>query len=199
MSIAAQDCTCIVLASGLSKRFGVENKLLADLGGKPVIAYALDVAAHAGFKEVFVVSPNVPELTNIIKSYGFTWVENKASEAGQGASLALGAETVLANGYKTACIMLADMPFIKYNNIKSLLGKCNLKNSMFSQHNNVVMPPAVFNHTALKDVVDLQGDAGGKNKVKGDLATALPLSDLAARDMDTPEDLEQMRELLHLL
>jgi len=173
--------------------------LLADLGGKPVISYALDVAAQVGFKQVFVVSPDEVELTSIIKSYGFTWVENKTLEHGQGASLALGAHAVLGSGHKVACIMLGDMPFIKVSNISNLLDKCNLKNVVFSQSKDILMPPAIFNHVALQSVVSLQGDAGGKNKVKGDLATALPLSDLAARDMDTPEDLEKMRELLHLL
>ena len=195
----AVDCVCIILASGLSKRFGSENKLLADLGGKPLVTYAFDVANDIGFKDVFVVSPDEAQLTNIIKSYGFSWVENKTPEGGQGVSLALGVETVLAKRYKTACIMLADMPFVKCNYINSLLSKYNAKNSIFSQYDDVLMPPAIFNHMALKGVVDLKGDAGGKNRVKGNLNTALPLSDLAARDMDTPEDLEQMRELLSLL
>ncbi|MBR0163647.1 MAG: nucleotidyltransferase family protein [Lachnospiraceae bacterium] len=34
---------CVVMAAGASKRFGKENKLLADLAGKPVLSHVLDM------------------------------------------------------------------------------------------------------------------------------------------------------------
>lgn len=198
MSVKPKDCACIVLASGLSERFGTENKLLAELSGKPIIAHVLDMIDDVGFGDVFVVSSNCHKLTSIIKSYGASLVKNPTPEKGQGASLAFGAEAALAEGYQTACIKLADMPLVKFNHINNLLEKYEPNSPLFSRCGNVLMPPAIFNHQALRQATNLDNDLGGKSRVKGNLETALPLSDFAARDMDTREDLEQIQEALKL-
>lgn len=198
MSIAPQDCACIILASGVSKRFGPQNKLLADLGGRPVITYALDTANAVGFKEVFVVSPVSGALATIIKSYGFRHVENETPDAGQGVSLALGANAVLSQKHRSACVMLADMPFVKSIDINNLMSYCEVDTILFSRSGTVLMPPVIFNRNALEVLSGLTSDEGGKSRVRGDLSTAFPLSQMSARDMDTPEDLEEMRELLSL-
>ena len=44
----------IVLAAGASRRFG-SPKLLAALGGRPVLQHVLDAAADAGLGDVVVV------------------------------------------------------------------------------------------------------------------------------------------------
>jgi len=56
MIVSAGNIACIVLASGLSERFGEPDKLSADLCGKPVLSYVLDTARAVGFGEIFCVS-----------------------------------------------------------------------------------------------------------------------------------------------
>ncbi|MBV9281887.1 MAG: NTP transferase domain-containing protein, partial [Chloroflexi bacterium] len=45
----------IVLASGLSRRFGPSNKLLADLHGVPVVSRTVTAYIAAGLSPVLVV------------------------------------------------------------------------------------------------------------------------------------------------
>ena len=47
--MSAKDCAIILLASGLSKRFGAEDKLLARLAGQSVIDHTLGNIAPVGF------------------------------------------------------------------------------------------------------------------------------------------------------
>jgi len=45
----------VLLAAGASQRFGVDNKLLADIGGKPLIRWVAEESVHSG-AEVIVVT-----------------------------------------------------------------------------------------------------------------------------------------------
>jgi molybdenum cofactor cytidylyltransferase len=49
----------ILLAAGGSRRFGRSDKLLARLGGKPLVLHALDRAVEAGTARVIVVVPSL--------------------------------------------------------------------------------------------------------------------------------------------
>ena len=53
MSTMIRDIGCVVMASGLSARYG-KNKLLEDLGGRPVVLCAVDSLRTAGFAPLVV-------------------------------------------------------------------------------------------------------------------------------------------------
>ncbi|HUQ42754.1 MAG TPA: 2-C-methyl-D-erythritol 4-phosphate cytidylyltransferase [Candidatus Limnocylindrales bacterium] len=58
-----------ILAAGSATRAGVD-KVLADLGGQPVLAWSLASAAAAGcFEGIFVVAPkaNLPRITTVVR------------------------------------------------------------------------------------------------------------------------------------
>ena len=46
----------VLLAAGASHRFGTENKLLANIGGKPLIRWVAEEITHSGAAEVVVVT-----------------------------------------------------------------------------------------------------------------------------------------------
>ena len=57
----------IVLAAGSSTRFGAENKLLADIGGRTIIESVFSNVAECGFDLVIVViAPDQPELGTLV-------------------------------------------------------------------------------------------------------------------------------------
>ena len=47
---------CIVLAAGRSTRMGAANKLLADVGGKPMVRHAVEAALASRARPVLVVT-----------------------------------------------------------------------------------------------------------------------------------------------
>ena len=51
----AEDCILVVLAAGLSVRFGEADKLMAELNGKPVLRHVIDNMASLPFAARFAV------------------------------------------------------------------------------------------------------------------------------------------------
>lgn len=60
----------IVTAGGTSRRFGVGNKLLEDLNGKPVIKYSVDLFTEMGFAVIIPAHHSfIPEMEELFKDY----------------------------------------------------------------------------------------------------------------------------------
>ncbi len=180
---------CLVLASGLSKRYGPDDKLLADLKGKALLAYCLDAAKMAGFDGLYVVTPKHDPRAKLAISQGFKIIDNPVPEAGQGASIACGAAYALRQSYDSGCILLGDMPFVTPAYLKGLQRRIRGADIVFSSHHNRQQPPAIFNRKALAMLAELTGDKGAQSL---DLSTlninSSELPDDLARDFDCVDD-----------
>lgn len=181
------DCALIVLASGLSRRFEGGNKLLADLNGKPVAKHVIDAAADIDFEARYAVVCDEAVQT-LFEENEFRCIRNTDPEDGQGHSLALGATRALNDGFETVLILLADMPFIDTNHLRALLQAEG--EVVMSEYEGRLMPPSRFRHTGLYRLTAIFGDEGGKSTINPANVTTIALSQSAARDIDTREDLD---------
>jgi CTP:molybdopterin cytidylyltransferase MocA len=178
----------IVLASGLSSRFEGGQKLLAALEGKPVLQHVIETLAEVRFDSRYAVVAN-KDIENHFKTAGYICIRNDKPEAGQGHSLSLGAKGALENGHDKVCVALADMPRITADHISELLHD-NAPVAM-SEHRGVIMPPAVFSRAVLTRLAEATGDKGAKGQLDLQNVTTIALSDRAACDIDTLEDLDK--------
>ena len=108
MTIAA-----VVLAAGGGSRFESAariHKLLADLRGRPVVAWAVEAALAAGLDETIVVSGAV-ELGTVLPP-GVTTVDNPRWAEGQALSLQAALAAAGASGHDAVVVGLGDQPFI---------------------------------------------------------------------------------------
>lgn len=177
-----RDLACVILASGLSERFGESDKLQSLLCGRPVLDYVLDTALALGFAEIYLVSQD---------AYfpGITSVKNDNPEKGQGHALRLGLAAMRAGGYENICILLGDMPLVEVSHIKSLIEQLTETHSVISTLGEQRMPPAAFERNAISKILAEDSTLGAKSVFKSlDLLT-LPLTKVQALDVDTPEDL----------
>lgn len=179
----------IVLASGTSSRFEGGNKLLANLRGRPVAGHVIENLRSVNFDKRFTVVADYAVKT-LFKSAGYSCVLNPSPENGQGSSLSLGVKAAMSEGYDSACVVLADMPEIKASHILALLG--TNAHICMSENNGVRMPPAVFRGPALTRLAEAKGDNGAKGEFDMQNVTTITLSDLAACDIDTREDLDKL-------
>jgi molybdenum cofactor cytidylyltransferase len=102
-----EECALIILASGLSERFGEADKLMADFRGKPLVQHAIDAAKPLSFAARFAVIPKASTQRRKLFNYeGYSLIENNSPEAGQGGSLKLAAKAAMEKGYDAICIML---------------------------------------------------------------------------------------------
>lgn len=188
-----EDCALVILASGLSKRFGTADKLMAKFRGKPLVQHVIDAASPLAFAERFAVIPIESKQRRVLfMRQGFTLIENDSPEAGQGGSLRLAAKVAQANGHDAICLMLGDMPFVETHDLSNLLQNLSDKDRAISHCNNSLMPPAIFTNAALDELMTIDAKAGAKALLNSWNVYKHPLSERAAQDIDTPETLARL-------
>ncbi|MEP3889858.1 MAG: nucleotidyltransferase family protein [Hellea sp.] len=188
-----ENCALIILASGLSERFGTADKLMVDFRGKPLVQHVIDAAKDVRFARRFAVIPRLSKRRRALFSgQDFTLIENDTPEAGQGGSLKLAAQAARDDGYSAICVMLGDMPFVQTADLINLLRNLSGKDRGISHCNNTLMPPAIFTNEALDALLSLDPDSGAKALFNSEDFYKHPLSERAARDIDTPETLAEL-------
>ena len=99
--------SAIVLAAGLSKRMGNENKLLLHYNNKTIIETTLQHLLDAGMEQIIVVTGYEAQLvTTTIQHLPVTIIHNPLYEKGMTTSIQKGVEAATGKGYM---ICLADM------------------------------------------------------------------------------------------
>ncbi|CCJ08893.1 NTP transferase domain-containing protein [Methylocystis sp. SC2] len=114
MTIAA-----VLLAAGASKRFGEKNKLLCDLGGKPLIRRVAEAVVCSGVDVVVVTGCDRARIEKVLEGLPLRLAHNLNWESGMGSSIAVG---VSALGQHTpgAFVVPGDLPFLTSDLIKEL-------------------------------------------------------------------------------
>jgi molybdenum cofactor cytidylyltransferase len=183
--IKAERVAVVLLAAGLSTRFGEEDKLAAPLNGLPLGLHAARTVGAIPFAARIAVTGARPL---DFAAYGFTPVENDDPAAGQGRSIALGVHAARAPGVDAVLVMLADMPFVTVAHIMALL-------DAFDDGRPVVAsttgdwsgPPALFGTVYFDLLARLSGDQGPRTLIKtAKLVAAQPADSI---DIDTRQDL----------
>jgi molybdenum cofactor cytidylyltransferase len=189
----------IVLAAGRSTRMGGPNKLLAEIGGKPMARIAVEQALASQAQPVVVVTGHQRgEVEAALDGLDVTRVHNADFAEGLSTSLKAGLGALPAD-VDGALICLADMPQIDHTLLNRLI-----ENFDPGQGALVVMPtiggkrgnPVLWSRRFFPDLIALQGDVGARHLI-GRFAEAVrevPVEGNAAlTDIDTPEALAQAR------
>lgn len=175
----------LLLAAGHSRRFGAQDKLLAPLAGRPLIAHAASALRESGAKHCFAVIRNralIPYLD------GFELVSPKGEEMSH--SLQAGLAAAVEAGPARLLIALGDMPNIPASHLRRLLTADGIR---ASQYNGIALPPAAFPAGQWPEASMLNGDSGAGTLLKNLPLEALwPLSPRAAHDVDYIEDLRDL-------
>jgi molybdenum cofactor cytidylyltransferase len=186
----------IVLAGGKSERLG-QPKALLDWNGQPFIRVVVQTAIAAGLTPVNVVVGAVVEpIREILKDLTVNIVENIQWQTGQSSSIRAGVKA-LPPQTGSAIFLLCDQPQIPTSLLSGLVEKHNQSLAA------VVSPlvkgkranPNLFDRDAFQDLLDLQGDVGGRAVFSKFLPEWLPWDDSSITlDVDTPEDYRRLLE-----
>lgn len=189
--IAAEDTVLVLLAAGRSSRFPDGNKLEAEFLGKPVGCHVATALAAVPFKERFVVTDGCA-----LKFEHYRVIHNDAPEEGMARSVRLGVECARAAGAKAVVIALADMPRVTAAHIYRLLDAADSADAVVASSDGVQpRPPAVFGADRFDFLMTLAGDAGARDLVRAGKHVVTSPAELI--DIDTPEDLDELRKLVH--
>ncbi|MCA0407591.1 MAG: NTP transferase domain-containing protein, partial [Proteobacteria bacterium] len=191
-----QEIAALVLAAGRSTRFGSENKLLALLNGKPLVAHVVQAAQDAGLAPL-VVTGHEAEMVGAVLP-GLRSVHNPSYAEGMASSLRAGV-AALPETVGAALVMLGDMPKVKASTLEAL------KAAAKTPGIKAVVPafagrrgnPVLLTRALFPSVMALHGDAGARKLLEsaGDAVLVLEVDDPGVlADFDTPQALAQITQ-----
>jgi molybdenum cofactor cytidylyltransferase len=179
----------LILAAGAGTRFGSESKLLAELDGRPLLEHA--IRAMCGVPEidrVVVVLGSRADLVRARVDFGCADSVVCADwELGQSSSLRFGAAAVA--GAEKVIVTLGDSPVITSRVIERFLDEPGGARAVY---NGRPGHPVVLAATQLQALTELTGDRGASELLDGPEIECSHLS--SGRDVDTPDDLEAIRD-----
>jgi molybdenum cofactor cytidylyltransferase len=177
----------ILLAAGLSRRYGAVGKLVASYRGKPLAEHAATTLAGLPFsRHIAVCRSGDDDLAAILKGLDFTIVRNPDSARGMASSLALGVEA--AGQPEALLVCLADMPLVTESHLLDLVGRVTPGGIVASTMGlrDAPTPPAAFAREYIPELLRLEGDKGARHLLQ--LAERVVAPDGTLSDFDTPED-----------
>ncbi|WP_395817424.1 nucleotidyltransferase family protein [Devosia sp.] len=181
--IAPSGTIALVLAAGLSQRFG-GDKLLAPLQGKPLAAHVAATVAGLDVSQRIAICSTRAERQAIFAAQGFEIIENGDPGRGMASSLALGAQRALGLGAERMLVCLADMPFVTAAHLLQLMAADG--NVVATAAGGVRSPPAVFLREVFPALTLLTGDSGARHLLQA--AAVVEATPAMVRDFDLPSD-----------
>lgn len=178
----------LLLAAGLSTRFGEGDKLLAPLAGKPLVAHATALAtALPSTTRLAVVADESGPLACLLAGEGFRLVRNPDPAAGRESSLRLGLAAALGENPVAILVLLGDMPFVTPDHIERLHAQADGGLAAISSNGRSRMPPVLIPATMARKAL-----AQERLAVKEMLDPIAEVIDSEAllRDFDTQADFE---------
>jgi molybdenum cofactor cytidylyltransferase len=189
----------VVLAAGRSTRMGAINKLIAEIGGKPLVRIAVEQALASVAKPVIVVTGHERERVEAaLAGLPVRLVHNPDYAEGLGTSLKAGIAAVPDNA-DGAIVCLGDMPHVDAALIDRLIAAFDPARGAL-----VVVPsiegrrgnPVVWSRRFFHDLMAIHGDVGARYLI-GNYAEAVvevPVAGEAAlTDVDTPESFSAVK------
>lgn len=189
----------LVLAAGQSRRMGAENKLLAELGGKPMVRHVAEAVAASKAESMTVVLGHEADtvraaLADLKPSYAY----NPDYAEGLSTSLKSGI-AALGEDVDGVIVCLGDMPMVSTAILNQMIaafdpveGRAIVVPTRRGKRGN----PVLFAKRFFEEMGRVSGDVGARHLIGNheDLAVEIEVDDESVlTDIDTPEALAKIR------
>jgi molybdenum cofactor cytidylyltransferase len=197
--VTGHNIAAVVLAAGRSTRMGGPNKLLAEIGGRPLVRIAVEQALASHAKPVIVVTGHERERVEAaLKGLPVQLVHNPDFADGLGGSVRTGIAAVPAAA-DGAIVCLGDMPQVDAALIDRLIAAFAPEQGALA-----VVPttegkrgnPVLWSRRFFPDLMAIEGDVGARNLINryGEAVVDVPVTGKGALvDVDTPEALRGVK------
>jgi molybdenum cofactor cytidylyltransferase len=198
-AVSGRRIAAIVLAAGKSTRMGGPNKLLSDVGGKPMVRIAADEALASKAAPVFVVTGHQHEQVRAaLKDLPVTFVHNSEFADGLSTSVKAGI-AALPEETDGAIVCLGDMPQVNAALIDRMFAAFDPEKGAL-----IVVPtaegkrgnPVLWSRRFFPELLALEGDIGARQLIAAypEAIVEVPVSGGGAfLDIDTPDALAELR------
>ncbi|HWM81519.1 MAG TPA: molybdopterin-binding/glycosyltransferase family 2 protein [Pseudolabrys sp.] len=196
---AGRQIAAVVLAAGKSTRMGA-NKLIAEIGGRPLVRIAAEQALASRANPVIVVTGHQrEEVERAVAGLPVKLVHNPGFEDGLGTSLRAGIAAV-PDTAAGAIVCLGDMPQVDAPLINKLIdafdperGALVVAPSIEGKRGN----PVLWARRFFPDLMKVSGDIGARHLIGENTDAVVEVAvtgDAALTDVDTPDALQRVRE-----
>ena len=196
---ASRSIAAVVLAAGRSSRMGGPNKLLAEIGGRPLVRIVAEAALASQARPVVVVTGHERERVEAaLAGLPVTFVHNPNYAEGLGTSLRAGIAAVPAQA-DGVVVCLGDMPQVDAALIDRLIAAIDPDKGAL-----VAVPtidgkrgnPVVWSRRFFSDLMAVEGDVGARHLIGryGEAVVEVPVTGTGVlTDIDTPEALAALK------
>jgi molybdenum cofactor cytidylyltransferase len=188
----------VILAAGRSARMAPRNKLLAAIGGRPVLARVAAVALASAASPIVVVTGFAHQrIAEALRGLDVAFVHNPDFALGLSTSLRTGL-AALPTDCDGALILLGDMPLVEAGDLDALIAAFAGKD-----RNSICVParhgrqgnPVLWGRAYFPEMMRLKGDAGAKRLLEIHRERVIEVeavSDGIFADFDVPADLARL-------
>lgn len=189
----------LLLAAGQSKRMGANNKLIAEVDGKPLIRHVAEAATGALGADLTVVTGAEPDkISTALAGLNVQTVFNPDYEQGLSTSLRAGIRALAARDSRpdAVLVLLGDMPGISQTVVEQLVAAFDPEKGR-----HIIVPtdagkrgnPVLWSARFLDALTGIQGDTGARHLIGeyADLVHEVEIGRAASFDLDTPEQMAQ--------
>jgi len=181
----------LILAGGLSSRFGDGHKLLADLDGKPVLRHVVEHVKASSVSPVLLVTGHRADEVRSAAGPDVNTVHNPSYVEGLASSLRAGLNA-LPSGLDGVLVCLGDMPDVSPATFEALISAFNP-----TEGRAICVPvvggkrgnPTLWGLQFLPDLMRLEGDSGARSLFgpHAEWVCEVPVDDPGIlHDYDTP-------------
>lgn len=171
MSEGFPSLSAVILAAGMSRRYGKSNKLLELFGGEALVRRSLQPFLGLGLKELVVVlGYEGDRVGTVLRGLPVRLVVNPEFAEGMGSSLAFGVKALRGDGLDGCLVSLGDLGELREEEVRKVC-------STFYEEGGerVVVPtfegqrghPVCFPQSCFEGLRRLTGDRGAKGLVEG--------------------------------
>ncbi|MFV0401788.1 MAG: NTP transferase domain-containing protein [Oscillospiraceae bacterium] len=149
----------ILLAAGLSRRYGRENKLLLPFRGVPLVERALSLAVGLGsFARILIVCSD-PEVMEIARRYPLEIIVNEHPEDGISESIRLGVSSSSGEYY---LFLPCDQPLLDGQTVSNVLEAASPSRIVCPVWSGARGSPVLFSAEYRRQLLSLPKGRGGK-------------------------------------
>jgi len=189
----------LLLAAGQSKRMGPNNKLIAEVDGKPLVRHVADAAIGALGDDLTVVTGAQHEqVVAALEGVTAEILFNPEFDQGLSTSLRTGIQALAARETRpdAVLVLLGDMPHISQGIIKQLAAAFDPE-----EGRHIIVPtdagkrgnPVLWSARFLDALTGIQGDTGARHLIGeyAEFVHEVEIGRAVSFDLDTPEQMKQ--------
>lgn len=185
----------VLLAAGTSSRFGDTNKLLATVGGKPIIRHAADTLLTSCVTSSIAIVGHEAERIQKVLPEALSVAMNPDYKQGQATSVATAIKAI--GDADAAIFMLGDMPRIQPETVDLLVNgfRAGFGDPLAAAYEGRRGNPVLFGARHFDALTDVTGDTGGRDLIlESEDAVLVETNDPGVlEDVDTQDDLTEVQ------